>query len=190
MIKLKALIKESMWNNDVIKEVLEPPSMQQTNRNFDKSFIEYIKTAENENKYLFVKGKWYPYKDPTGQFYVIAYGHKIPKKKLKNYTKGISDADASRLLIQDLNEAKQKVYMELQSMFGIKIVLDRKREEMLIDFVYNLGTLKDFPKLARAIVDSDWDTVKKEYQRKWQNPSGQTQDLTKRNELFANRFLK
>ena len=36
---------------------------------------------------------------------------------------------------------------------------------ILIDFAYNVGNVRTYPKLSEAILNNDWDTISKEYER-------------------------
>jgi len=68
--------------------------------------------------------------------------------------------------------------------------LNDNQEEMLIDFVFNLGTLKKFPKFTEAVFKKDWETAKKEYKRSYSDDKGTRHELIGRNTTFFNKFLK
>lgn len=178
-------------NKDITKEVMDaPPAIHRETNKFDPSFIEYIKKVENRNRKNFINNKWYPFLDPSGKFYVIAYGHRIDKKDLNLYRRGISNDKAESILRSDLEKAKKRAYSEIEEMFKVKIPLDSKREEMLVDFVYNLGTIKRYPNFVRAVLNNDIESIKKEYKRKYKTPDGETKDVTVRNSEFEERFLR
>jgi GH24 family phage-related lysozyme (muramidase) len=88
-------------------------------------------------------------------------------------------------LVADLEKAKQIVYRDIKDMFHVSIPLNKKQEEMLIDFAFNLGTLKKFPKFVRAVLDNDSIGMKREFKR-----SSNHTELTGRNQAFEKRFLK
>ena len=60
----------------------------------------------------------------------------------------------------------------------------------MVDFVFNLGSLKGFPKFTKALNCKDWETAKKEYKRYYKTPQGKWKELKNRNKLFFDRFLK
>ena len=64
-------------------------------------------------------------------------------------------------------------------------VLSLAKQEMLTDFVFNLGTLKSFPKFVRAVLTNNNVAIEKEYKR-----YSAHKELTQRNEMFFNRYIK
>lgn len=186
--KIKQVIDTIKKNNKLGESVdTPPPAIHQSAQVIDKEFINYIKKVENGSKIGFNNGKWMPHPSPEGGSPTIGYGHKIQKGE-DQLLKGISDKQAEELLVQDLYRAKQKVESDIQKMFKVKIPLHPNQEEMLIDFVFNLGTLTGFPKFTRAVLDQDWNTVKREYKRTFKTPSGDRKELG-RNKDFAQKFL-
>ncbi len=59
---------------------------------------------------------------------------------------------------------------------------------MLIDYVFNIGSLDGFPKMVDAVIRSNKDIMNKEYKRTG-IIRGKKQELTGRNTMFANKFL-
>ena len=60
--------------------------------------------------------------------------------------------------------------------------------QMLIDYIFNIGNLEGFPKMADAVVRSNLAAMKKEYKRTG-IVRGKRKELTARNTEFANKFL-
>lgn len=143
------------------------------------SFIDYIKKVENQGKvgYNAEKKLWFPHKSFEGGSDTIGYGHKIQKGE--DFSKGITDAQAESLLKTDLAKAKQQVYKELGN-----VKLTPQQEEMFIDFVFNMGTLKKFPKFTQAALKNDLEGMKSQYKR-----YAGGKELKGRNSEFLKRFL-
>lgn len=155
------------------------PAITQTIQKSTGSFIDYIKKVENQGKigYNSEKKLWFPHKSFEGGSDTIGYGHKIQSGE--NFSKGITDAQAEELLKKDLAKAKQQVNKELG---GVK--LTPKQEEMFIDFVFNMGTLKKFPKFTQSVLKNDLDGIKAQYKR-----YAGGKELKGRNSEFLKRFL-
>lgn len=143
------------------------------------SFIDYIKKVENQGKvgYNAEKKLWFPHKSFEGGSDTIGYGHKIQKGE--DFSKGITDAQAESLLKTDLAKAKQQVYKELGS-----VKLTPQQEEMFVDFVFNMGTLKKFPKFTEFALKNDLEGMKSQYKR-----YAGGKELKGRNSEFLKRFL-
>jgi GH24 family phage-related lysozyme (muramidase) len=143
------------------------------------SFTDYIKSVENGIRRGWDKNKglWFPHKSFEGGSDTIAYGHKL--KPGEDFSGGITEEEATELLKKDLEIAKKIVYQELKN-----VKLTPKQEEMFVDFVFNMGTLKKFPKFVGAVLKNDIDTMRKEYER-----SSAGKKLKGRNAAFYNRFL-
>ena len=143
------------------------------------SFIDYIKKVENQGKvgYNAEKKLWFPHKSFEGGSDTIGYGHKIQKGE--DFSKGITDSQAESLLKTDLAKAKQQVYKELGS-----VKLTPQQEEMFVDFVFNMGTLKKFPKFTEFVLKNDLEGMKSQYKR-----YAGGKELKGRNSEFLKRFL-
>ena len=75
-------------------------------------------------------------------------------------------------------------------MFKVNIpTLEKNKEEMLIDFAFNLGSLHKFPHFVRAVLTNDWKTASKEYKRTATSKDGHKIDLG-RNKIFFDTFIK
>lgn len=200
--QIKQLIdkQNELRNNSVNKN----NNINSSSNFFSTKLINYIKSAENGINAGWNKNKnlWFPHKSPEGGMPTIAYGHKIKDNiELSKYKKGISNKKANELLISDLNNAKTVVYNDLNTMLSNKIIklnsllypdnklkLNNNQEEMLIDYAFNLGTLKKFPKFTQAVLDNDIKKMNQEYERTFRDSKGIVQKLG-RNKLFKNTFL-
>jgi hypothetical protein len=183
MIKLKKIIKEIMDSNS-------PPitHVQSASSNiFSEDFINYMKSVENGVKKGFdsKKNMWYPHKSVEGGLPTIAYGHKIKNNhELKAFNRGMSDADALKLLSYDLSVANKHVHDYITKVYKVNLMLTPKQEQMLTDFAYN-GVLEKFPKFVDAVLKNDVVKMRSEYKRY----SG-GKELSDRNKQFFNTFLK
>lgn len=157
----------------------DQPNITQTAQKATGSFIDYIKRVENQGKvgYDAQKKLWFPHKSFEGGSDTIGYGHKIQKGE--DFSNGITDAQAESLLKTDLAKAKQQVYKELGN-----IKLTPKQEEMFIDFAFNMGTLKKFPKFTEFALKNDLSGMKDQYKR-----YAGGKELKGRNTEFLKRFL-
>ena len=154
-------------------------SVQKSSSTLDQSFVDYIKNVENAGKKGFDKKKnlWFPHKSFEGGSDTIGYGHKIQSGE--DFSKGITDAQAESLLKRDLQKALDQVNKELSGK-----QLTKKQQEMFIDFVFNMGTLKKFPKFTQAVLKNDLDGMRSQYKR-----FAAGRELTGRNSSFLKRFL-
>ena len=184
MIRLRDIIKEIIATNPPPPVVHVQPA---TTNIFSSDFIDYMKSVENGIKKGFDSktNMWYPHKSVEGGLPTIAYGHKIKdKNELKTFKSGISDADASKLLSQDLSIANKKVHDYINRRYKVNIQLEPKQEQILTDFAYN-GVLEKFPRFVDAALRNDEEGMKHEYKR---HSGGK--ELTDRNQQFYNKFLK
>lgn len=166
--------------------LIEPPAIHHTYQHFNQSFIDYIKQSENGIRKGFNKktNRWYPSPSVEGGSPTIAYGHKV--KSGENFSKGITEEEAIRLLNTDLEIARQKAQREIDSAYGNGIFssLPIENQEMLTDFVFNLGSLTSFPKFTRGVLMNKPDVISKEYKRFVNG-----RELTQRNRSFYDRYL-
>ena len=154
---------------------------------YDSNFIDYMKVVENGVKRGLKNGRWYPHKSAEGGKKTIAYGHKITSGE--DYSKGITESEAQALLLKDLNAAKK----DARDFLGSKKFdsLDKTRQEILIDYQFNLGTLKTFPKFVEAVIKNDKKGMIKHYQRKYRHPKTKKWlPIKDRNDRFKQRYLK
>ena len=172
----------------ILTEALDqPPAIHQHHQQeFSAGFINYIKHAENGIRSGFDKktGLWKPHRSVEGGSDTIAYGHKI--KPGEHFDKGITEDKAIELLNRDLHIAREHAKMEVTKKYGPGIFenLSLLQQEMLTDFVFNLGSLQSFPKFTRGVLLNDKNIIEKEYRR---FTGGR--ELTSRNQMFRNRYL-
>jgi hypothetical protein len=167
----------------------QPPAMvsyqQYHNSQFQLTpdFINYIKQVENGVKAGFKHNLWHPHKSVEGGTDTIAYGHKLHAGD--NYSRGITDAQATELLKKDIQSAVERAKQIVNFKFGPGAWerLDNTKKEMLTDFAFN-GVLAKFPKFLDGVVTGNDDEVKAQYIR---HVNGH--ELTGRNQAFANRYL-
>lgn len=205
-------------NAELIEAVDVPPSVVQQESEFSSVLIDFVKSVENSIHKGFRNGKWYPHASVEGGAPTIAYGHKLKPGEISRLSQGITDKEAKELLINDLRIAKDvvinthskwvKSYVDKAHAYasarpndpkakffaGIKITdpmfhLSKKQLEALIDYAFNLGSLKGFPKFSDAIFRQDWDEAKKQYKRTYVDTKGKRHPLG-RNEPYYNTFLK
>ena len=154
-------------------------TVQKSTPKLDQTFVNYIKSVENAGKKGFDKKKnlWFPHKSFEGGSDTIGYGHKIQPGE--NFGKGITDAQAESLLIKDLQKALSQVNKEVGGR-----PLTKKQMEMFVDFVFNMGTLKKFPKFTQSALKNDLEGMKGQYKR-----FAGGKELKGRNTAFLQRFL-
>lgn len=186
--ELEELYESIVKTEAMITVPLPPPHIQQMSA-FSPAFIEYIKHNENGTKVGYRNGKWFPYTDPTGILH-IGYGHVIEPGE--NFKAGLSDTQVTHLLEHDLGRANSRARDHINRNFGRNAweSLDQKRREMLIDFMFNLGTLNSHPKFVKAVMHNDISGMKREYERTMTTKSGQHVPIAGRNTAFFNTFLK
>lgn len=155
-----------------------------------RDFIDYVKNIENDAKVGYNKSlkRWLPHSSPEGGLPTIAYGHKLTQQELSTMSRGITDEEAEKLLQKDLEHASRAALSYVQDKFG-KTQLTDEQIEMLTEFVFNLGSLKKFPKFTEAVIKRDWRTANKEYKRSYVDPSGNRKELSGRNVAFYKRYL-
>ena len=131
----------------------QPPAVVQQHQLFSPKFITYIKTVENVAKKGFKNNKWYPITISSTERN-IGYGHKINPGE--NFDKGLLDKQVEELLTQDLVSARIKAKASINAKYGQGVFerLDITRQEMLIDFIFNIGTLNSHPKFVKHLINN------------------------------------
>ena len=62
---------------------------------------------------------------------------------------------------------------------------------MLLDFVFNLGTTKKFPKFTKGVLDNDVEVILSEYKRFYNDTdTHELKELRYRNEMFYQTYLE
>lgn len=188
--KIQKVIDLLKKKRDNISEMNMLPTIHQSASAFSNDFIQYMKQVENGGKVGLKNSKWYPHTSPEGGMPTIGYGHKIKSdSELARMKAGVRDSEIEKMLISDLENAKRQVYSDIKKMFNVQIPLDQIQEEMLIDYAFNLGNIRGYPKFVRAVLNKDWTTAKKEYLRTFKDSRGKKHELG-RNKAFAKRYLK
>ena len=166
-------------------------SMIQENSLFDKEFLNYIKTAENEE--LYKKGTQQRHKSVEGGLDTIGYGHKLTKTEnaigqVYGYKLDtLTEEQANAILLEDLEKKNQILINKLGTSYTN---LDPKRKQMLLDIEFNVKKGVDaFPKFKEGVLQNKIDDMKKEYERKFTDSKGVTKPLTRRNKLFNEFFF-
>ncbi len=154
------------------------------------NYLTFIKTMENDGKtgYDANRDLWLPHQSPEGGLPTIAYGHKIRKDELDMLQTGLTESGATDLLKNDLDNAYLSAVAYVTNRIG-DVDLTNKQTEMLVEFAFNLGSLRGFPKFTLAVVNADWETAKKECVRSYTDAQGKRHELTRRNDLFRRRFF-
>ncbi len=165
----------------------------------DSNFIDYMKFVENGIRSGYNKNKklWFPHKSVEGGLDTLAYGHKL--KKGEDFSSGITERDAIKLLLSDLRTAESTSKRDILSIYtsakkdgNLKSnarsdydQLSVKEKQMCIDFAYNLGSLRKFPTFFTALLNKDINKMKLEYKR-----YSDGRPLIQRNDQFFDMFLK
>jgi len=179
---------EKLWKKVDEDIQTNPPAQIQSSSKISQDFIDYIKMVENGTKGS-LQPKYLKIYMVAGEPH-IGYGHKVKPNEQKSFSKGITQDYSEKLLRYDLELSRKKAHEEVKNMFKVNIPLDQRQDEILTDFVFNLGSLKAFPKFTKAVLNKDWKTVSQEYNRKYKTADGHMKDLTARNQAFHDRFLK
>ena len=133
-----------------------------------KKYKEALKLQENSIKSGYKKSedKWYPHKSPEGGADTIGYGHKLLGADASKYYKGISSADADKLLESDILKHQSIAEKIVDQKYGKGTFdgLPQDSQMLLVDYAYN-GVLNKFPTFMGAVVQGDKNTMLKEYER-------------------------
>jgi GH24 family phage-related lysozyme (muramidase) len=178
-------------------QIIDPP-----NPNFSKDFLSFIK--EQEGLVKDPKTGSLVYKSLEGGTPTVGYGHKLTPNEIKTKkVKGrsgrsydlskLTEDQAEDILISDLQKKQQTLNSSLINKYGIGLSeLDNKRQEMLLDYEFNLGNaLGVFPSFSKAVLSLDAEEMKKQYERSYFDPKeNKRKPLKKRNIDFFNRYLK
>ena len=129
---------------------------------------------------------------PEGGTDTIGYGHKLsPEEQATGRVHGfpiheMDEENARKLLRKDVARVKYRLSKKVP---GWKD-LDRRSKEMLMDFEFNLGDVRKFPKFYLAVLEGDIGTQRKEYIRKYRDPkTGNLREIKGRNDAFYKRYL-
>lgn len=142
----------------------------------------------------FFKGdRFMPYGSAEGGNPTIGYGHKLTDSEVKSgrFDEGITTEEAEKLFVKDVRKAKNRARDYFKGRFGKQAwnELDPHRRAMAIEFAFNIGNLALFPKFTKALHESDWKTVAREYKRYFRPGGKGKKELKRRNELFYETFI-
>lgn len=169
----------------LLSQLLVKNKQKQKASKYRECFLQFIKSVENAQRIgRLPNGTWLPHASPEGGADTIGYGHKL--KKGDDFSLGLTDAEVDELLIEDLEKADDILKAYLKEEY---FALDVARKEMLLDFVFNLGSLRGFPKFTQAVIKGDQVTMEAEYKRFYKTPKGVVHELKRRNRLFHLRYL-
>lgn len=112
--------------------------------------LEQLKQFEGTKEYqarkgIYRAGKFYPYKDSLGKL-TIGYGHLVLKGE--DFSKGISESEADKLLMKDVANA----VLDLSSL-GLHLPPDSNWNDFLVMMMFQLGLTKSlqFKKFLTAL---------------------------------------
>lgn len=178
------LLYESIMQSEAVDT---PPAIVQQEPAFSSHLTDFIKKVENPNKVGYKNGTWHAYRVSDREV-DIGYGHRIIPGQ--DFSNGLDDTQVERLLQHDLMAALIKAKYYVNHTHGKQAWdnLDKRRQEMLIEFTFNLGSLNSFPKFVKAVVYNDIAGMKKEYKRH-ATMNGGTRELVSRNKAFFDAFL-
>lgn len=130
----------------------------------EQKYLEDLKFLENGVKSGFKNGKWFPHSSFEGGTPTIAYGHKLQPGE--DFSKGLTEAEAHQLLLQDYKEHKNRAKSFIDRRFGPGAFdkLPPQKKVLLTDYEYNLG-LNKFPKFVSGLVTNNFTTAYNEYKR-------------------------
>jgi GH24 family phage-related lysozyme (muramidase) len=158
--------------------------------------VEGFKTGEGKTPFR--------YTSPEGGLDTIGLGHKLTQKEVDSNSVYGFDLDtltkeqAKEIFKKDLPKYEKMLKSDLKTNYKkYKMkqpinydTLNRKQQEMFLDFTFNLGSLRSFPKFTEAVLKGDMATARKEYKRTFTNDKGVTKEVKDRNEQFYNTYLK
>ena len=168
----------------------------------DDRFTNYIERVEG---FKTGKGKTpFRYPSPEGGLDTVGLGHKLTQDEIDSNSVYGFDLDtltkeqSKEIFRQDLIKYEKMLKSDLKTnykKYEMKQPIDydtlnRKQQEMLLDFTFNLGSLKSFPKFTEAGLKGDMATARKEYKRYFEDDKGQVKEVKNRNEQFFETYLK
>ena len=167
----------------------------------DDRFTNYIERVEG---FKTDKGKTpFRYESPEGGLDTVGIGHKLTQDEIDSNSVYGFDLDtltkeqAKEIFRRDLIKYERMLESDLETnhkKYGMGQPIDydtlnQKQKEMLLDFTFNLGSLKGFPKFTEAVLKGDMDTARKEYKRYYKE-NGKNKEVKDRNEQFFETYLK
>jgi len=151
------------WVVEEVDEISAPTDLDpKTMAKYKKA----LKNQENAGKagYNKAQDRWYPHVSPEGGKKTIGYGHKLTTN---NYANGLSTAEVESLLDSDILKHQAIAEKQVDEQYG-KGTFDKLPQDsqmLLVDYAYNLGTLKEFPKFVNGVVTGDKEKMLAEHKR-------------------------
>lgn len=157
---------------------------------FDSEVVEHIKkyegTSDSQSKNKrhllggkvapsFKNGKFYPYRDSTGNF-TIGYGHYLGKGESTavKYKNGITAKQAQNILMQDMLRTRDDFILLLQRKGATDLTVEQQR--ILFEMSYNMGCdkLATFDRMWSSVKHSNHTKFKREIKNsKWYTQVGE-----------------
>ena len=153
---------------------------------YNRNFIQEVKDAENLIMAGWRNNKFYPYSSPEGGTDTIGYGHKLTSSEVKSgkFRSGLTEAEATALLIKDLRISESRLKQHLKDKFNVNYDrLSLNQKQILLDFTFNIGNVvAKFPKFTRYVLEKNKAGMLKEYERKYRDAKGVVRPIQDRNE--------
>jgi GH24 family phage-related lysozyme (muramidase) len=143
---------------------LRTEDLSTDNTDYEAQYLEDLKFLENGIKSGFSGGKWKPHHSVEGGSDTIAYGHKL--KKGEDFSKGITEEEAVKLLMKDYQEHKTRAENHVDNKYGQGTFsnLSPQQQILLTDYEYNVG-LSKFPSFTKGVIDGSKKLMMREYKR-------------------------
>ena len=160
---------------------------------YDPSFIQEVKSAENSVMSGWRNNKFYPYSSAEGGTDTVGYGHKLTNSEAKSgeFTSGLTEAQATALLLKDLRASEVRLKRHLNEKFNVnydQLYLNQK--QILLDFTFNIGNVTSkFPKFTKHVLNKNKAGMLKEYERKYKDSRGVVRPIKDRN-VRTRRFIE
>lgn len=131
-----------------------------------KKYTKAVKIQENEGKVGFnpKTGLWTPHESVEKGNPTIAYGHKL--KAGEDFSKGITEAQALKMLGDDIKYHEQNAKSVVDEKFGKGTFdsLHQDKQMLLTDYSFN-GVLSEFPLFTEGLVEGDKKKMFGQYKR-------------------------
>jgi hypothetical protein len=157
------------------------PPVYHKHKNIITLIKHYENNKENPNSgYNKEKQRWYPHKSVEGGSDTIAYGHKIQPHE--NFSKGLSDVDAIRLLRKDIARKEEIIRSDIPNFDKFPEYI----RNALVNAFYR-GDME--PNVINLINRGQWDKVASAYLNNKNFKSGDFQQIKDRMQDNANAFI-
>lgn len=150
---------------------IEPPTA------CESAYVMELKVQENGPRIgRNAVGTWEAYMDVDGGGYAIGYGHRLnPRERLPA---SVTDAHVAKLLMVDVWKAMWKAAAQYGKGWA---QLPEWQQLLWADIQYNVGTIKGWPRLRKALAEGALERARKEYlERRYTTPAGRYGSLRNR----------